>query len=171
MQCKHYSEFALEKPLTTLDCIAWNRTEKCPKIRPAFSRLNPSASECPEYFRWIHEDLRHWKNTGITEEMVAEARRTAHFRLTILDGRMYVEKFEEAFQSRGLFTLWGFAQLMRRYGGKLPDLELMFDCNDRPVVKAEEYAAEGSIPPPLFKYCADNRTVDIVFPDWSFWGW
>lgn len=25
--------------------------------------------------------------------------------------------------------------------------------------------------PPLFRYCGDDRTLDIVFPDWSFWGW
>ncbi|KAL1546417.1 O-glucosyltransferase rumi [Salvia divinorum] len=168
-QGKYDSVISVEKPLPTPDCATWNHTRICPKIQATFSQR--SGSECPDYFRWIHEDLRHWRSTGITEKMVAEARRTAHFRITILGGKMYVEKFEEAFQSRGSFTLWGFAQLMRRYGGKLPDLELMFDCNDRPVVEAEQYEAEGSIPPPLFKYCADNRTVDIVFPDWSFWGW
>ncbi|KAM0898250.1 hypothetical protein ACQ4PT_022023 [Festuca glaucescens] len=25
--------------------------------------------------------------------------------------------------------------------------------------------------PPLFRYCGDDRTLNIVFPDWSFWGW
>ncbi|XP_057805627.1 uncharacterized protein LOC131020672 [Salvia miltiorrhiza] len=168
------SVIAVEIPsVPDLDCVTWNHTKKCPKYHPTFSQAakQQSGSDCPEYFRWIHEDLRHWRNTGITEKMVAGARRSAHFRLTILDGRMYVEKFAEAFQSRVLFTLWGFAQLMTRYGGKLPDLELMFNSVDRPVVKAEQYAAAGKIPPPLFKYCADNRTFDIVFPDWSFWGW
>lgn len=58
---------------------------------------------------------------------------------------------------------------MDRYGGKLPDLELMFEAGDRPVVRAEQY--EGRPPPPLFKYCSRNRTFDIVFPDWTFWGW
>ncbi|XP_057805626.1 uncharacterized protein LOC131020671 [Salvia miltiorrhiza] len=170
---KYDSVIVVEEPsVPDLDCMTWNHTKKCPKHHSTFSQAKQqSGSDCPEYFRWIHEDLRHWRNTGIAEEMVAEARRSAHFRLTILDGRMYVEKFAEAFQSRGLFTLWGFAQLMARYGGKLPDLELMFNCDDRPVVEAEQYEAAGKIPPPLFKYCADNRTFDIVFPDWTFWGW
>ena len=25
--------------------------------------------------------------------------------------------------------------------------------------------------PPVFRYCKDASTLDIVFPDWSFWGW
>ena len=25
--------------------------------------------------------------------------------------------------------------------------------------------------PSLFRYCACDGTLDIVFPDWSFWGW
>ncbi|KAH6812107.1 O-glucosyltransferase rumi-like protein [Perilla frutescens var. frutescens] len=105
--------------------------------------------------------------------MVAEAGRKATFRLTILDGKMYVQNFRESYQSRALFTLWGFAQLMRRYGGELPDLELMFECGDRPVIQAEQYNGTGAgwVPPPLFKYCSDNQSYDIVFPDWTFWGW
>jgi hypothetical protein len=23
----------------------------------------------------------------------------------------------------------------------------------------------------LFRYCGDNETLDVIFPDWSFWGW
>ncbi|XP_047956252.1 O-glucosyltransferase rumi homolog isoform X2 [Salvia hispanica] len=103
--------------------------------------------------------------------MVEGARPTAHFRLTILGGKMYVEKFAEAYQSRVQFTLWGLAQLMRRYPGKLPDLDLMFDCEDLPVVSADQYGPEGPPPPPLFRYSANSTTFDIVFPDWSFWGW
>nr|XP_043623954.1 uncharacterized protein LOC122595614 isoform X2 [Erigeron canadensis] len=26
-------------------------------------------------------------------------------------------------------------------------------------------------PPPLFRYCSDRESLDIVAPDWSFWGW
>ncbi|KAL8124550.1 hypothetical protein AgCh_012268 [Apium graveolens] len=29
----------------------------------------------------------------------------------------------------------------------------------------------ATAPPPLVRYCADDSTLDIVFPDWSFWGW
>ncbi|KAH6756434.1 O-glucosyltransferase rumi-like protein [Perilla frutescens var. hirtella] len=70
----------------------------------------------------------------------------------------------------GAFPPYDFGRenLMRRYPGKLPDLELMFDCDDRPVVPAEEIGRE---PPPLFRYCSDSHSLDIVFPDWSFWGW
>ncbi|XP_051130884.1 uncharacterized protein LOC127251284 [Andrographis paniculata] len=103
--------------------------------------------------------------------MVEAARLTAHFRLTVLDGRMYVETFRESIQTRALFTAWGIVQLMRRYPGKLPDLELMFDCDDRPVLPEIEYGKDGSEQPPLFRYGSDWESLDIVFPDWSFWGW
>ncbi|KAL7158694.1 hypothetical protein ABFS83_02G160900 [Erythranthe nasuta] len=161
-------------PEYPLDCNAWNLTNTCPKNYP--NSTKPSAntspeSTCPEYFRWIHEDLRHWKKTGVTKEMVEKARATAHFRLTIVDGKMYVEKFKESIQTRALFTMWGIAQLMRWYPGKLPDLELMFDADDRPVVPANDFRQPGSEPPPLFRYCSDWNSLDIVFPDWSFWGW
>lgn len=133
--------------------------------------LAPSPS-CPDYFRWIHEDLRPWKTTGITREMVERANRTANFRLVILNGRVYVERYRRSFQSRDAFTIWGILQLLRRYPGRVPDLDLMFDCVDWPVVRASAYRGKGKpAPPPLFRYCADDSTLDIVFPDWSFWGW
>lgn len=100
------------------------------------------------------------------------ARRTANFRLVILNGRAYIERFHRSFQSRDVFTLWGIVQLLRRYPGQVPDLELMFDCVDWPVIKAIDYQGKDKpAPPPLFRYCADDSTLDIVFPDWSFWGW
>lgn len=89
-----------------------------------------SPAECPEYFRWIYEDLTPWRDTGITEEMVERARRTANFRLVILNGRAYVETYHRSFQTRDVFTLWGILQLLRLYPGKVPDLDLMFECAD-----------------------------------------
>ncbi|XP_010255435.1 PREDICTED: O-glucosyltransferase rumi homolog isoform X2 [Nelumbo nucifera] len=104
--------------------------------------------------------------------MVERAKKTANFRLVIVRGRAYIEKYKRAFQSRDVFTLWGILQLLRRYPGKLPDLELMFDCVDWPVIKSQYYRGpNATAPPPLFRYCGDHRTLDIVFPDWSFWGW
>jgi hypothetical protein len=48
----------------------------------------------------------------------------------------------------------------------------MFDCVDWPVVHADQYEGENAtVLPPLFRYCGDNETLDVVFPDWSFWGW
>ncbi|XP_034709621.1 protein O-glucosyltransferase 1-like [Vitis riparia] len=125
---------------------------------------------CPDYFRWIHQDLLPWKQTGITRDMVDRAQRTAHFRLVIIDGKAYVEKFRKSIQTRDMFTLWGILQLLRWYPGRLPDLELMFDCDDRPVVRMRDFRGPNAAPPPLFRYCGDDWSLDIVFPDWSFWG-
>lgn len=166
---------SLEFPL---HCNAWNQTNICPtnypktykpnQDRSSSSNTNNQSSSCPNYFRWIHEDLRHWKETGITKEMIEGGRKHAHFKLVIINGKAYVEKYKPWIQTRGLFTMWGISQLLRMYPGKLPDLELMFDCDDRPVIPAKNY--HGG-PPPLFRYCSDWRSLDIVFPDWSFWGW
>lgn len=129
---------------------------------------SPSPS-CPNFFRYIHEDLKPWKSTGITEEMVESAKQFANFRLVIIDGKAYLEKYSNAFQTRDVFTIWGILQLLNRYPGRIPDLDLMFNCNDTPVIKAAKYRSKA--PPPLFRYCTDRTSLEIIFPDWSFWGW
>ncbi|KAK4436299.1 hypothetical protein Salat_0793600 [Sesamum alatum] len=129
-------------------------------------------TSCPDYFRWIHEDLRPWKETGITRETVMSANRTTNFRLVISDGKAYVQTYSKGFQSRDTFTLWGILQLLRRYPGKVPDLDLMFDCDDLPVIKKDNFKGPNHpAPPTLFGYCKNDSTFNIVFPDWSFWGW
>ncbi|KAL3517148.1 hypothetical protein ACH5RR_024050 [Cinchona calisaya] len=138
--------------------------------------MNPSSSvveeACPEYFRWIHEDLRPWKVTGISREMVERGRVVAHIRVVVVGGKLYVENYKRAFQTRDVITVWGILQLLRLYPGKLPDLDLMFECGDKPVILKQDYkGSEATTPPPMFHYCGDDQTHDIVFPDWSFWGW
>ncbi|XP_062226267.1 uncharacterized protein LOC133924648 isoform X2 [Phragmites australis] len=150
-------------------------SSSCPSSpRPLPPAASPSSNySCPSYFRFIHEDLRPWRDAGgITRAMLDRARLTASFRLVVLGGRAYVQRFRPAFQTRDLFTIWGVLQLLRRYPGRVPDLDLMFDCVDWPVVRAHLYRGEhAKVMPPLFRYCGDERTLDIVFPDWSFWGW
>ncbi|KAL3524274.1 hypothetical protein ACH5RR_017108 [Cinchona calisaya] len=162
-----------------LNCSLGDTILTCPaNYYPSkFSIENPDPPStpqptCPEYFRWIHEDLWPWRETGITKGMVRMASKTANFRLVILNGKAYVETYQKSFQTRDTFTLWGILQLLRRYPGQVPDLDLMFDCIDWPVIKKDFYLGPNAkVPPPLFRYCGDNTTLDIVFPDWSFWGW
>ncbi|XVF12496.1 hypothetical protein REPUB_Repub08aG0123900 [Reevesia pubescens] len=158
-----------------LNCSEYQFTRSCPKNYPTTMEEDPDSNlktTCPEYFRWIHEDLRPWAYTGITLDMVQRAKKTANFRLVIVNGRAYVEKYHRSFQTRDVFTLWGILQLLRKYPGKVPDLDLMFDCVDWPVIKSSDYGGpNATTPPPLFRYCKDDETLDIVFPDWSFWGW
>ncbi|KAL2478770.1 hypothetical protein Fot_47784 [Forsythia ovata] len=149
---------------------------KCSDISPLtnISTDNNSPSEsCPEYFKWIHEDLRPWKVTGITKEMVEKAKEKAHINIVIVNGRVYTEKFKEVFQTRDAVTIWGILQLLRLYPGKLPDLDFMFECGDKTVIKKRDYGRSKALypPPPMFHYCGDDSSFDIVFPDWSFWGW
>ncbi|XP_059667081.1 uncharacterized protein LOC132312644 isoform X2 [Cornus florida] len=161
-----------------LSCLEGNLTRTCPaNYYPAefyVRNQNPSSTTptCPDYFRWIHDDLRPWRDKGITKEMVEKARRTANFRLVIVKGRAYIERYVKAFQTRDDFTLWGILQLLRRYPGQVPDLDLMFDCVDWPVIRSVDYTGpKATAVPPLFRYCGDEATLDIVFPDWTFWGW
>lgn len=161
-----------------LNCSLGNLTQTCPedyypKTFKSDEHISLPSQTCPDFFRWIHEDLRPWMETGITEEMVERARKSAVFRLVILNGRAYVEKYKKAIQTRDIFTLWGLLQLLRRYPGKVPDLDIMFDCFDYPLILKKDYREFNStvVPPPLFGYCGDDESFDIVFPDWSFWGW
>ncbi|GAB2265208.1 hypothetical protein Dimus_000276 [Dionaea muscipula] len=163
----------LERIEFPLNCLIGNGSRSCPTYYATTKReLDHDAPICPDYFRWIYEDLKPWSEKGITREMVERAKRTANFRLVIVDGKAYVERYHNSFQTRDVFTLWGIAQLLRKYPGKVPDLELMFDCVDWPVIISRYYRGQNATaPPPLFRYCGDDQTLDIVFPDWSFWGW
>ncbi|KAJ8540038.1 hypothetical protein K7X08_026427 [Anisodus acutangulus] len=67
--------------------------------------------------------------------------------------------------------MYGIIQLLRFYPGKLPNLEIMFDTDDRPVIPAKDFQRPDSGPPPLFRYCSDWQSMDIVFPEFSYWGW
>ncbi|KAK7253034.1 hypothetical protein RIF29_37423 [Crotalaria pallida] len=156
----------------TLNCRSIeNKT--CSTLYPKTTTTTFEVNEdvCPKYFRWIHEDLRPWKGSGVSRDIVERAKKTAHFRLVVKKGRVYVEKYRKSIQTRDVFTIWGIMQLVRRYPGMVPDLELMFDCDDQPVILARHYSSNLMAPPPLFRYCGDRWSHDIVFPDWSFWGW
>ncbi|MQL93910.1 hypothetical protein Taro_026559 [Colocasia esculenta] len=144
-----------------------------PPPGPAWELPSQPAELCPAYFRWIHEDLRPWARTGITRDMVERAKEKADFRLVVISGRAYVVKYRPTFQTRDLFTQWGILQLLRRHPGRVPDLDLMFQCGDLPVVKRADYPGDrvNTTAPPLFRYGSDDASVDVVFPDWSFWGW
>ncbi|KAG6422575.1 hypothetical protein SASPL_119153 [Salvia splendens] len=155
-----------------LNCSMGELSGTCP-ANYYLSQVSAEApSSCPDYFSWIYEDLSPWRETGITREMVMKARRTANFRLVVVDGKAYVERYSKSFQSRDSFTLWGILQLLRRYPAKLPDLDLMFDCGTLPVIMKDTFRASNyPAPPPVFAYCGNDSTMDILFPDWSFWGW
>ncbi|KAK1288596.1 hypothetical protein QJS10_CPB19g02027 [Acorus calamus] len=148
----------------------------CP-FSPAKQQLQPEEKtkkkkkECPAWFGWIHEDLTPWRGSGITRSKLEEARSLAAFRIIISGGRLYTEMYYACVQSRTMFTVWGFLQLLRRYPGSIPDVDLMFDCMDRPLVHKANYNTTSSSPPPLFRYCTTKHHFDIPFPDWSFWGW
>ena len=96
----------------------------------------------------------------------------SHFRLVILQGKAYFEKYDNSYQTRDVFTIWGILQLLRLYPGSIPDLELLFQTRDATVVEKQHYQGPHAMsPPPVFHYCGQKSAFDIVFPDWSFWGW
>ncbi|KAM1494808.1 hypothetical protein ACFXTO_029602 [Malus domestica] len=106
--------------------------------------------------------------TRISAAHLETAKQHAAFRVVIVDGRLYVDLFWACVQSRAMFTIWGFLQLLARYPGRVPDVDIMFDCMDKPIINRTEHE---SMPLPLFRYCTDGDHFDIPFPDWSFWGW
>ena len=152
-------------------------TQTCPASNPEKSQPSKDEPEtCPDYFRWIHKDLEAWRETGITRETLERASDKAHFRLIIKGGRVYVHQYKKSFQTRDVFTIWGIVQLLRMYPGQVPDLELLFMCHDSPEIWRRDYRPRPGVnvtwpPPPLFHYCGHSGAFDIVFPDWSFWGW
>ncbi|KAG6515782.1 hypothetical protein ZIOFF_026212 [Zingiber officinale] len=169
------------RPLTVLRCVVLS-CPSSPPILPA-PRPNPNSPpprSCPNFFRAIHRDLDPWRSTRISAALVAEAGKRAAMRVVILEGRrLFVDLYYACVQSRALVTIWGLLQLLRRYPGMVPDVDLMFDCMDRPTLHRFEFrpsngspnASSLPIPPPLFRYCTTEDHFDIPFPDWSFWSW
>jgi len=104
----------------------------------------------------------------VTKEHVKRAKANAAFRVVILSGKLYVDLYYACVQSRMMFTIWGILQLLTKYPGMVPDVDMMFDCMDKPIINQTEYQ---SFPVPLFRYCTNEAHLDIPFPDWSFWGW
>lgn len=132
------------------------------------SASSETNEKCPEFFKAIHRDLQPWVGTRISKAHLVEAQKHAAFRVVIEGGKLYVELYYACVQSRALFTIWGFLQLLRRYPGMVPDVDMMFDCMDKPTINRAEHQ---SMPLPLFRYCTTKEHYDIPFPDWSFWGW
>ncbi|KAK7349529.1 hypothetical protein VNO77_06966 [Canavalia gladiata] len=170
--------FNKQQPQFPLNCTDGNSATTCQSYYPKNFMLDhdfsssSAASSCPEYFKWIHEDLKPWESTGITRDIMERGKSISHFRLVIVNGRAYIEKHAKSFQTRDVFTIWGILQLLRLYPGKIPDLELMFQCGDKTVVNKEIFnGSAATSPPPIFHYCGEENSYDIVFPDWTFWGW
>ncbi|KAI3906620.1 hypothetical protein MKW98_009528 [Papaver atlanticum] len=132
----------------------------------------PNSSTCPSFYRWIHRDLEPWAQSRISVGNLMEAQTHAAFRVVIYGGKLYVDFYYACTQTRAMFTIWGLLQLLRRYPGMIPDVDLMFDCMDRSSVSRKRYRpGRRWPPPPLFRYCTTDWEFDIPFPDWSFWGW
>ncbi|GMN23735.1 hypothetical protein TIFTF001_000240 [Ficus carica] len=146
-----------------LTCSSYAADTKRHRYEP-----DSTAHKCPEFFRWIHQDLEPWARTGISAAHLKEARKFAAFRAVIVGGRLFVDLYYACVQSRAAFTIWGLLQLLRRYPGMVPDVDMVFDCMDKPSINRTEH---GSLPLPLFRYCTTQSHFDIPFPDWSFWGW
>lgn len=77
--------------------------------------------------------------------------------------------FSVSSQTRLRYSIWGLLMLLRRYPGSVPDVDFMWDCGDDP--KAFRPADPGDPIPFLFNYCKLAHSIDVPFPDWSFWGW
>ncbi|KAJ4834700.1 hypothetical protein Tsubulata_003606 [Turnera subulata] len=155
---------------TYLTCL-YNTTDPATTDtdRPRFDSSSRSSSpECPEVFRFIHRDLEPWARTKITKKHVDEAKHYAAFRVVIYQGSLYLDLYYACVQSRMMFTIWGLLQLLERYPGLVPDVDMMFECMDKPTINRTEHQ---SFPLPLFRYCTTPNHFDIPFPDWSFWGW
>lgn len=109
--------------------------------------------------------------------MIEKGKNRANFRLVVLNGTAYVESYRKSFQTRDKFTIWGILQLLQKFPDRIPDLDLIFYCHDFPQIKVIDYVSRDLsnlsswIPPPIFGYNSDEDSLDIVFPDWSFWGW
>ncbi|KAK8605046.1 hypothetical protein V6N13_082505 [Hibiscus sabdariffa] len=125
---------------------------------------------CPNFYKFIYRDLEPWFKTRISIDRIIQTKEHAAFRIVIVQGKLFVDLYYACVQSRLMFTLWGILQLLKKYRGMVPDVDIMFDCMDKPTID-KNGVENGSLPLPLFRYCTTEAHLDIPFPDWSFWGW
>ncbi|XP_019188374.1 PREDICTED: O-glucosyltransferase rumi homolog [Ipomoea nil] len=149
----------------TTDILGGSTTISSIYDDPKIIRESP---QCPDFYKYIYYDLKPWAKSRISRAHVTEAQKSAAFRVVIVQGKLYVDFYFACVQSRAMFTIWGLLQLLRRYPGLIPDVDLMFDCMDKPTINRTENA---EMPLPIFRYCTTPQHFDIPFPDWSFWGW
>ncbi|EFJ09402.1 hypothetical protein SELMODRAFT_130002 [Selaginella moellendorffii] len=129
----------------------------------------------PKYFDSIDTDLRPWKDGGITKSSLSAARKKGSMRMVISQGKLYIEVYGKCPQSRSIFTAWGLLLLLERFPGKVPDVDFVLNCKDRPVITRYSSFHSRDLcqdeAPAVFSYCTTNDMLDIPFPDFSFWGW
>ncbi|KAM3373965.1 hypothetical protein P3S68_012679 [Capsicum galapagoense] len=163
-------ESTYSKASTIIQCsyLTCSSSSLVTNIPRSTNSKTTESNSCPSFFRSIGYDLEPWAKSRISMSHVMEAQKYAAFRVVIVGGKLFVDFYYACVQSRAMFTIWGILQLLRRYPGKVPDVDLMFDCMDKPIIDRAEHA---SMPLPLFRYCTSPHHFDIPFPDWSFWGW
>ncbi|KAH1199728.1 hypothetical protein GmHk_18G053016 [Glycine max] len=114
---KTITTFRRQQTQYPLNCFNGGMTYTCPKdyypTKLEQDQDSSTASTCPEYFKWIHEDLKPWKRTGITREMMERGRNVSYFRLVIKQGKAYAEMYADSYETRDVFTIWGILQLLR----------------------------------------------------------
>lgn len=100
----------------TLKCLNGSLTRTCTKDNNYLQTFKQDkekyyssspASTCPEHFRWIPEDVKPWKSTGITREMVESGKNISQLRIVIKKGKVYVAEYGDTFETRDLFSVWG----------------------------------------------------------------
>ncbi|KAK6249748.1 hypothetical protein SCA6_003753 [Theobroma cacao] len=94
--------------------------------------------------------------------MIERGKSSAVLRLMIVNGKVYMEKSYEPYQTRDLFTLWGILQLLRFYPRMLLDLDLLSFTGDKIMIRKREYEGPNSTSPsPLFQHCREEEALDI----------
>uniref|UniRef100_F6I603 Glycosyl transferase CAP10 domain-containing protein n=1 Tax=Vitis vinifera TaxID=29760 RepID=F6I603_VITVI len=75
----------------------------------------------------------------------------AHIRVVVVDGKVFMEKYEWVFQTRHVLTIWCILQLLRMYPGKLPDLDLIFECGAKN--RCSRHMTTKDLMPLLHQHC------------------
>jgi len=126
---------------------------------------------CPLF--WVPEkDLEPWSKSGITRTHLDSAQQDDfNFLVVIAAGQLFFKQFKFCWRNRVPFGLLGFLNLIQRYGSQVPDVAIRFSCEDMPVVPVGKRAPGRDRPPITVGYCSSKEFADLVWPDWSFWGW
>ncbi|KAJ6840805.1 protein O-glucosyltransferase 1-like isoform X2 [Iris pallida] len=138
---------------------------------PARRAISSPSPYCPDYFRWTTRTSVRGSPRASREKWWREptAPPTSGWSSSTAEPTWSTtgRRSRRATSSH----IWGILQLLRRYPGRLPDLDLMSTASTGPSQTPQTKGRTGRLRRRCSRIAGMSLRLTLWFPDWSFWGW
>ncbi|XP_052866551.1 O-glucosyltransferase rumi homolog [Anopheles cruzii] len=130
------------------------------KIESALAGFVPcNDTNCNCHANVLKEDLKQFKATGITKDMIERAKQYGtHYQ--VIDHKLYRQQ-DCMFPAR----CSGVEHFIKPLLSQLPDMDLIINCRDWPQVH-RHWSKEKT---PVLSFSKTEEYFDIMYPAWAFW--